>query len=240
MKNIIIKATLTCLLLFMASFSSAQTSVFDKYVYYTNEVNKDMFGYLNTSLYLGGKELKQKGIRYQRNYLLSKIAAIPVHNSHQINILLDGSFRLGLGVGTETFNSPPAHFPKRTKFYVGNIDFFSMNITPEYTYVFKNGFAITTRLGLNILNIGATLAMSEGGSLKDNAIGSVNLIPLAFNPSIYFDFGKSGLGFGLYSNPSNLLSYVYAPKGLYSDENVGIQMWDSIIEKFEIQFIFVL
>lgn len=239
MKNIKgIKVGIIALVILLFNNGYSQTSVLDKYEYYTRETSSSAFGYYITSINLLKTDLKQNGFRYTRNYLLFKIASFPINSNNQINIMMDGSFRIGATVGETSVTNPPENFPNLLKYYTVSADLFSMSIVPDYTYVFKSGFAITAKFGFNFFNVGGSLSLLDKGKFEENAIIVIKVVPMAFNPTLYFDFGRSGLGVGFYLNPSNLFSYVIAPKNLYADTDLGIQFWDHIVEEYEFQILF--
>ena len=119
------------------------------------------------------------------------------------------------------------------------MDVFSLDIGTEYTYVIKNGYAFTAKLALTLVNVGGMFAIREKGTLKEDAFGSVNLIPLIIKPSIFADFGRSGLDISFYFNPINFLSYRYAAKDVFESKDMGILANDDKIKQFAFQIMFV-
>lgn len=239
MKNrIIIKIGIIALVIISVNNSLSQTSVLDKYEYYTRETGSTALGYYTTSINMLNLDLQQYGFRFTHNYLLFNIASFPLDSNNKIDITMDAAFRAGASIGEHEVSNPPENFPNKLKYYTISGDFFSMSIVPEYTYVFESGFAISARFGVNFFNVGGTISMLDKGTFEENAIIVVKIVPMAFNPALYFDFGRSGLGVAFYLNPSNLLSYVIAPDNLYSEEYLGIQFWDHIVEEYEFQILF--
>lgn len=239
MKNrMIVKVGIIALIILSVNNSFSQTSVLDKYEYYTRETGNNALGYYQTSINLLNKDLKQDGFRFTYNYLLFNIASFPLNSNNQISITMDAAFRIGASLGELEVTNPPENFPSLLKYYTISADLFSMSIVPDYTYVFESGFAISARFGFNFFNVGGTASLLEKGTFKENTIIVIKIVPMAFNPSLYFDFGRSGLGIGFYINPSNFLSYVIAPDNLYNEEYLGIQFWDNIVEEYEFQVLF--
>jgi len=236
--GIIVKVGIIALVILSFKNSFSQTSVLDKYDYYTRETGSTVLGYYKTSINLLNTDLKQDGFRFTNNYLLFKIASFPLNSNNQINIVMDAAFRIGASVGEYEVSNPPENFPNKLKYYTISADLFSMSIVPGYTYVFDSGFAISARFGLNFFNVGGSISLLDKGTFNENAIVVVKIVPMAFNPALYFDFGRTGLGVGFYLNPSNLLSYVIAPDNLYNEEYLGIQFWDHVVEEYEFQVLF--
>jgi len=111
-------------------------------------------------------------------------------------------------------------------------------VGPSYTHAFRNGTGITAKGGITIIDIGATGAMMQHGTLKENGILVANLLPVQISGSVFFDFGRSGLGVQYFINASNLISYVIAPEALYSDDNRGV-VSRGLIKKYAIQLVYI-
>jgi len=228
------------LVLFSTGILFSQTRIIDEYNYFTNEVDFDGFGYLNSDLNLPFASIPLDGIRYSSDYNLSRLGKIPLASNQQFDFFLEGSFRIGLGTGSTSIVNPPDKFNNDIRYYLVTVDFFSVSVSSRYTFVLNNGYAIFASLGINIVNLGASFTIMDKGVVKNNSVATINLIPLALSPTIFIDFGDTGIGFSAYLNSSNLLSYVWAPESLLSDDKRGIISGESIISKVELRIIFVL
>jgi hypothetical protein len=104
--------------------------------------------------------------------------------------------------------------------------------------MFRNGTGVTGKVEITIINIGATGAMMQNGTLKENGILVANVLPVQISSSVFFDFGRSGLGLTFMFNSSNLLAYVTAPQALYSADNRGV-VSTSLIKAYAWQILYV-
>ncbi|MBL1214947.1 MAG: hypothetical protein HND52_16425 [Ignavibacteriae bacterium] len=219
----------------------SQTSSFGAYEVYTHESKLNSLGYLNVSFklpeYLNSKKLNFKGVEFTHNYLLGEIGSYVFAENNRLRFITEGTFRIAAALTEDTPFS--ALSSVKSKYYLGLIDVFSLNIGSEYTFVINNGYAFTARLMFTLVNVGGMFSIREKGTLEEDAIGSANLIPLIIKPSLFVDFGRSGLGVSFMFNPVNFLSYKYAPKELFDSKDMGILVNDSSINQFAIQISFV-
>jgi len=238
-----LKKLFTAACIMSLGYSYPQTSEAGNYELFTREILNSSFGYLNCRINLpleyGGSSLSSTGISYTHFYEMSKIGSIPVDNDNEIGFYLNGEFKLGFGAGKKILIPGFPVSSSYVKFYSATADFFSLYLTPEYTTVMQNGHAFTFQLGINLLNIGGTVAMPEHGVVSRHLLGTINLVPLGFAPSVFFDFGRSGLGLRAYFNLTDFLSYNIARTTIYGDEFKGIKSFDSVINRSDFQIVFV-
>jgi hypothetical protein len=230
---------------FICSTLIAQTSAYGNYEVYTHESTYKSLGYSTITLklpeYLGDYEIVQKGIMYHNRYNMGEIAAINFTDDARFRLLTQGSFRFGLALGSTSTDTLVTGFNSvDLKYYSATLDFFSFSITPEITYVFENGIGVTAQLGFDLLNFGATISILNKGKFKDHAIGHVNFAPFAMRPSLFFDFGRRGLGIAFYINPYNVGQYLYASPKLFKGSDRGVLINSSTIKKFAFEILFVL
>lgn len=232
---------LIAFLLISFSRSFTQTSAIGNYEIYTRETSMSSFGYLTLSAampYSMGN-LTEKGIMYSYKYLLNDLGSVSIGYENEIRIFLEGNFNIGAGIAQAyLINEYPQFQSGRVNYYAGNVDFFSMDLTPEYTNVLSDGTAVTIKAGINFLNIGGSIITPGKGRFEDNSFGVLNLIPFSIKPSLFFDFGRSGVGFSFILNPTNFLSFIIAKKGLYPEEERGIQVLDSTFKRYSFQVLF--
>jgi hypothetical protein len=239
-KNYII----TIFVFLLTTFLYAQTSEYGNLKIYSREPNLSSFGYYSGSHKLPNgitpSRIDYHGISYATDYDITNIGNILINNFSEIRFTLDGIFRSGLAMGSTSIGSDgELVFPQNEiKYYQINMDFFTLSINPEYTIILKDGYAITAHFGIDLVNIGGTVAILDKGKLENYSVGQFNLIPLAFRPAIYFDFGNSGLGIGAYINPSNILSFRYTSESLYPDDKWGVKTFDNFFRRYEFQIIF--
>jgi hypothetical protein len=175
---------------------------------------------------------------YNHFYDITNLGSIPIEYEHQVSFYLTGAFRLAAATGTASLNqSMPDLDSNNPKFYSASMDIFSLYVVPEYTYVIKRGYAVTVKLGINLINVGGSVAFPEHGNIRNHLFGTINLLPLGFTPAVFFDFGRSGLGILAHINPSNFLSYNFAPRILYGDER-GVTGLNSFIRRYDFEIIF--
>lgn len=223
--------------------NNGQTSEIANYEVYTRESNVSSIGYFTASIELPGnfgvEQITQHGISYNHFYDITNFGSIPFDYDHQISFYLSGAFRIAGATGRPNLSQPlPASVNSNPKFYTVNIDIYSLYFVPEYTYVIKRGYAITAKLGINLINIGGTLSFPEKGKINDHLFGTINLLPLDLAPSFFFDFGRSGVGLLFHINPANFLSYNIAPRELFGD-NRGITSYNTFVKRYDIELIFI-
>jgi len=238
------KNFITAFLLFLfLGYSYSQTSEKGNYELYTREILNSSFGYFNSKIRLpdmfGAKELVQYGASYTHFYDVFNIGFIPVDHNNQVSFYLNGEFKIAFAAGKESNISGFPITNEVVKFYTGSMDIFSLYLTPEFTHVLSNGNAFVFQFGINLLNIGGTLSFPEKGIIKKHLVGTINLIPLGFAPSIFFDFGRSGLGFRVYLNLNDILSYNIASSNVFGENYDGIKTFESIIQRSDFQIVFV-
>ena len=225
--------------------SSAQTSALGNYEVYTHESTYKSLGYstmtINLPKYLGEYEIKQKGILYQNRYNMGTITDINITDYARFRFMTQGAFRFGLASGSTVTDTLVTGFNSlELKYYSATIDFFNFGIAPEFTYVFDNGIGITAQFGIELLNLGATISILNRGIFKDHAIGHINFAPFALRPSIFFDFGRRGLGIAFYINSYNIGQFLYASPKLFKSTDRGVLISSSAIKKFAFELLFVL
>lgn len=223
---------------------NAQTSEYGNLKIYTREAYLSTFGYSSGSHKMPAgvtpSRLDYNGVAYTTDYDISNIGNVPINNYSEIRFTLDGIFRLGVAMGSSTISSEEElHYPRtEVRYYRIDLDFFSLSLNPEYTIILKDGYAITAHFGIDLINVGGTVCILDRGNLLDHSVGQFNLIPLAFRPAVYFDFGNSGLGIGAYLNPTNMLSFRYTSEQLYPDDKWGVKTFDNFFRRYEFQIIF--
>jgi hypothetical protein len=212
---------------------------------YTTKTASSQFGLLNTTLVFPAyndipyQEFRQQGVVFTHTYNLGSFDPIVFDVSDQLVFDFEGSMRFGFGIGNASLPVLQAPFPTRTvKYYVGVVDPFSLDVGPSYTHMFRNGTGVTGKVEITIINIGATGAMMQNGTLKGNGILVANVLPVQISSSVFFDFGRSGLGLTFMFNSSNLLAYVTAPQALYSADNRGV-VSTSLIKAYAWQILYV-
>lgn len=215
----------------------SQTSEIGNYNVYTREFSTSSIGFLRTAINLNGQENVQLGISYNRNYDITKIGLIPIDEySSQLGFFLQGSYRLGITTG-ENSSSSNIGQSSYNKIYVGSIDFFSLFLATEFTYIIDRSYSVTAKLGLNLINVGGTLAFQDKRKFKETFMASINFLPIVVSPSIFFDFGRSGLGIQLFYNTFNILQYDIVAKKL-TEVASGLKSMDAIIKKYDFQILF--
>jgi hypothetical protein len=212
---------------------------------YTTKTTSSQFGLLNTTLVFPAyndipyQEYRQHGIVFTHTYNLGSFDPIVFDVSDQLVFDFEGAMRFGFGIGNATV--PILQDPSTThtiKYYVGVLDPFSLDVGPSYTHMFRNGTGVTGKVEITIINIGATGAMMQNGTLKENGILVANVLPVQISTSVFFDFGRSGLGVTFFFNSSNLIAYVAAPQALYSADNRGV-VSTSLIKTYAWQILYV-
>lgn len=199
------------------------------------------FGYYSVSVLLPHNmgRLPEKGIMYSYKYILRDLGSITIDPENEIRIFLEGNFDIGGGLGEAKLLSEYPDFENgKVKYYAGTVDLFSVDITPEYTYIFSDGRALTTKLGFNFLNIGGTLVTASNGEFAKNSLGVLNIIPFSIKPSMYFDFGRSGVGLSFLINPTSFLSYVFSSIENYSEKERGLKAFDTTFKRYVFQILY--
>lgn len=230
-----------CLLLINFEVRS-QTSEYGNLEIYDRETSFSAFSYFTGSFplanYLGNERISMKGMTYSHIYDLAKISSIVANSQLEINFILKGIFKLGCGFGSSNLNDSLNIYPaQEIKYYMLNIDFFTLSFQPEITYVFNNGYAATLYCGLDFINIGGNGAILESGDIKKHTIGVINVSPLGFRPGGYFDFGRSALGISFYINATNFFEYRILSKDLYQGK-IGVQSGEAFVKRFEFQILY--
>jgi hypothetical protein len=228
---------LILVILFFCStiFVIAQTSENGNYNVYSREYQTSSIGYYRTSINVYDKVNLQRGISYTRYYDIATIGEIPIDQYNtQVGFYLTGSYRLGATTGE---NVSDLLSNEKNKFYVGSLDLFSLFLTSDITYVIDRSYSVTTRLGINLINVGGSLAFQDKRKFKETYMASFNIIPLVISPAVFFDFGRSGLGILLYYNTFNILQYDLVAKTL-TDKTSGLKSMDVLIKKYDFQLIF--
>lgn len=232
------------LILFLScNLLRGQTSEYGNLKIYTREAYLSSLGYYSGShllpAQLNPSRLDYSGIGYTNDYDILNIGNIVLNNFSEIRFTLDGIFRIGFGFAKINLDSLNEFFPeKQIQYYQLNLDLFTLSLNPEYTLIFKHGYAITTHFGIDLINVGGNISVLQNGNLLKHSVAQMNLVPLAFRPAIYFDFGNSGLGIGAYINPLNILSFRYSSKDLYPEDKIGIKTFDDFFRRYEFQIIF--
>jgi hypothetical protein len=242
---------LIILFLYLPKNISAQTSEIENYQVYTREAGCSSLGYMRLKFDLDpsiGGTIVNYGVSYNHYYDITPIGSVPINDNNQFSIYLTGAFKIGLATANQNEELNMAA-GKELTYYAFVIDCYNLSIVPEYTHVLDNGYALTAKFGVNLFNLGATVAFPKGGSLNKNLIVSANLFPLAFFPSLFIDFGRTGLGISFYINPINILAYNYIPNGTYFDSAnnehnyfdqslKGVKAFSSAIKRYDFQLMF--
>uniref|UniRef100_A0A7V2ZL29 Uncharacterized protein n=1 Tax=Ignavibacterium album TaxID=591197 RepID=A0A7V2ZL29_9BACT len=220
-----------------------QTSEYGNLKIYSREPYLSSFGYYSGSHRMPSNfspsRLDYNGISYTTLYDISNIGNFVINNNSEVRITLDGIFRIGAALAKSNFQNDNGLFPNSSiTYYQLNLDFFTLSINPEYTFIFKHGFAVTAHFGIDLINIGGSVSLLEKGNTLKHSVGQFNLVPLAFRPAAYVDLGNSGIGIGAYINPSNILSFRYTSEELYSDDKWGFKTFDDFFKRYEFQIIF--
>ena len=226
----------------LSTTTYSQTSEYGNLEVYSRETSFSSFGYFSGSFPLstnvGSRRIDMRGVNYTHYYELAKIGSIVPTSQFEINFILKGAFKIGGAVGEKEIDDSIGTYPVSTiKYYMVNADFFTLSFQPEATYVFNDGYALTLFLGIDLINVGGSGAILEGGVFSKHTIASINLVPLCFRPGIYFDFGRSALGIAGQINTLNIFEYRILSNDLYSGIN-GAQTFDVFIRKFEFQLLY--
>ena len=224
----------------------AQTSEIENYQVYTRETGCSSLGYMRLKFDLPtlNETIVNNGVSYNHYYDISSIGSVPINDNNQFSIYLTGAFKIGAATGNQNDTSF-----KTSGYYAFMVDFYSMSVVPEYTYVMSNGYALTAKIGFNLVNVGMSCAFAKSGAFNQNFIASANFIPLAFSPSFFIDFGRTGLGISFYINPLNILAYNYVPSSSFTDKSgnqqyyfdqslKGLKTFSSAIKRYDFQLMF--
>ncbi len=227
---------------FFSALLYSQTSEYGNLEVYSRETVFSTFGYFSGSFplseYVGGERIDIHGLNYTNYYDISNIGRFVPSNELEIRLLLKGAFKIGGGLGETTIDNSSGLYPsEQVKYYMINIDLFTLSFQPEITYVFKDGYALTLFMGLDIINCGGNVALLEEGVLSKHTVASINIVPLCFRPGIFFDFGRSVIGIAGQINTTNIFEYRVLGKELYPGMT-GAKSFDAFIRKFEFQIIY--
>lgn len=227
---------------FSNSSTYSQTSEYGNLEVYSRETVFSTFGYFSGSFplseYVGGERLDINGINYTNYYDLSRIGRFVPSNELEIRFSLKGAFKIGGGVGEKVINNSSGSYPSENlKYYMVNIDLFTLSFQPEITYVFKDGYALTFFMNFDLINLGGNVALLEDGVLSKHTVASVNIAPICYRPGLLFDLGRSAIGIAGQFNASNLFEYRILGKELYPGIS-GAKTFDTFIRKFEFQIIY--
>lgn len=230
------------LIIFFSVLSRSQTSNEGNYEVYTREAYLSSFGYLTNTFQLPSilneERMIQNGISFTHLYDITTLGAIAINTDSEFRVMLEGGFKVGAFMGKKNLTSTGGIYPKNEiKYYSANLDLFSLYVTPEFTFMFTDEYSVTLQFGLNLVNVGGTIAFLDGGNFEDHTVGVINIFPVGFRPSIFFDFGKTGLGIGGFINSVNILDFLISSKKLYS-ETRGLQSFDNTFRRSEFQIIF--
>lgn len=235
----------TALLFSVAMFSGfilAQTPAYGNLEIFTREAYISSFGYFSGSFELpdfyNRDRLSFNGVNFTHQYDMANLGNVNINDRAEVRFMLEGLFKIGGAIGEKSLVLFEEFYPSaKIKYYLLNLDVFTMSVTPEFTYILDNGYAVTVHLGIDLLNIGGSLAILDQGKIDKHTVGLANFIPLTFRPAVFFDFGRSGVGFGALINVVNILNYRVSMYSLYPEER-GLYAFDSFFRKFEFQLIF--
>jgi len=220
-----------------------QASAWGNYEIYTRTTSVNSVSYLTTQLnlpdYQGGYTFKQSGFMYSHEYTLSNLANIVISPNSELNFSFQSAFRVGAALGTNYVDVIPLNYYSNSiKYYTGTIDFFTIDLALDYTFIFENGYAIMPRLQFGLVDIGGTIGILNGGVFNENAIGSIPIVPFCFKPSLIINLGRGTIGLSMYYNTFNFLDYRIAPRELFLNDDRGLQSHDSIVKKYAVQVLF--
>ena len=220
----------------------SQTSEYGNLEIYSRETSFSAFGYFSSSFpvsdFAGGERIDFNGVNYTNYYDLARIAEYNASNQLEIRFLLKGAFKIGGAYGNLSINNSVELYPtENLKYYMINLDVFTLSFQPEITYVFKHGSALTFFLGIDLINVGGNAAILEEGEIAKHTVASLNIIPLCFRPGLLFDFGRSSVGIAAQINSNNILEYRILSKDLYPGKN-GVNSFEAFMRKFEFQIIY--
>lgn len=235
---------LVVFLIVLTSSIMAQTNSYGNYEVYTYEPSRNGFSYLTMDVnfpdYLGNQTFTQKGVMYTYQYFSGQIGGYNFTNDFRLRFITEGNFNIGGAYSNTTLSQEIGGniYREELKLYTAKLDLYSFDIGTEATYVFKNGIALTAKIGMNIISIGANVGMPDGGRIKDDMFGVVNLVPLLFRPQFLVDFGRSVIGIGFIIHPKNFVEYKYVPHNMFDSDDKGIIFNDDFMTDFAVQFLF--
>lgn len=222
------------------SYPQSQTSAYGNYSVYTPKSKYYGIGYYNTKLtlpYLSdtakGGEYNQSGFIFSFNGNWSEIASVPL--SLQSNFKFNTNYDLSIGC---TFSVSDDSLRYTTLSASWNI----LGVSAEYCYAFSEGSAINFKLGLGLINLGGSVSFLNSGNFQDNGISRISIIPIRLKPSIYYDFGRNGLGVEFVINSIDMISYIIGPDKYFKAKNknfAGFRSGDTTIKSFSANLIFV-
>jgi len=221
----------------------AQTGASGNFEVYSRPTCTYSIGYLRTNFLLpiesGGAPIRfnQKGVMYSHTYDIGEIGTININDAAQLRCSTQAVFRIGAAVGS-WLNTGPASDTHDE--YLGMFDPFAFQVVPELTFVHAHGMSTTIRCGVGVVDVGMVLAMPGGGMFSRDAVGLISLVPLSFEPSVFFDFGRAGLGASFFVNPANLVEYRVAPRGLYGASASGVRIGGATVKRYAMQLLFIL
>ena len=234
-------------LFFFCNSILPQTSSYGNYDVYSHETTMNSFGFINSMFLLppsgGYLKINMKGIMFEHDYELGEIGKVVFSSDFRGRIVSEGAFRIGLGVQSPTHSSGYLinyNASESLKYYFATLDLFSYGVGMEFTYASSDGYGVTFKCVIDIFNIGGSAAILEKGVFKQHAFGTLDLVPLNIRPSIFFDFGKSGIGISAFINSFNLFEYTVWPEELFSDDYRGLKFSNASIRRFAFQILFVL
>lgn len=225
------------------SVSFGQTSAWGSNDVFLRINSQYSVGYMTTVItlpdYLGGYFFKQKGVMYTNEYNLADLGKILINSQNEVNFFIRGVFRIGAGMGNGTTNSQIPLFPGTyLKYYVATIDAFAMNFGIDYTHIFDDGSALIPRFQIGLVNIGGTIGILKNGVFRNNTIGDISALSFSLKPSVYYNFGRSSIGFALFYNPFNILDYRIVPSRLFNSNDTGLTFKDNLIKRYAVQLTF--
>jgi hypothetical protein len=176
---------------------------------------------------------------YQHSSPLGTVGSFILGGNHQFTFWLEMGQRVSAALATTPSNlSIPSADVTGTRYYTVGVDIFSVELVPEYTYVLRNGTGVTLRCPVTLINLGITASILGKTNFNQTGMASANIIPLAFCPAILFDFGRSGLGLGVYMNTWNFITYRYFAPPLARDNDNGLQNFDPTFKQVAVRLLF--
>jgi hypothetical protein len=222
----------------------AQTDPDGNYEVFSRETAMAGVGYVTSRLTLptaaGDRTVTARGAWFVRHYGLSEVGTIVAGTNHEFRFALEGGMRVGATFGKAEFTDgiPALYNSPDEQLYTVFADLFTVDFTPQYSYVFDEGNAITLRAGLTIVNVGAAAVIPGSGEVLKNTIAYAPFLPLAYRIALLFDLGRSGVGIEFYGNPYTIIGYRYVPPSLGSLEK-GVVFWDSSLARYSVNLAFI-
>ena len=236
LKNIII----TGVVLF-SQLMFSQTGTIGNYEVYSRKTSMSSLGYYTISTLLPHNlgRMPLKGVLFSYKYILKDLGSVPIGTENEIRVFLEGNFDIGGGLAQSRLLSEyPSFESGEVNYYAGTLNLFSIDITPEYTFIFSDGRALTTKLGFNFFNVGGTIVATDQKDFANNMLGSIDMMPLSIKPSMYFDFGRSGIGLSFLLNPTNFLTYIFSSDKNYTRKQKGLRGFDQTFKKYSFQVLY--